>query len=116
MFKEVKAYIDDWKSHESELAECFRNKQLQYSEKEMIRQIKQFKTALYFCNEINPKENLKPSDVSEMEYRPVNILERLSFMEERPNHYHSFIQLRECFHELEKIYARAKVMKQRKGI
>lgn len=42
--------------------------------------------------------------------KPVNIKERLDFIIARQNTYHSFMQLAELFKEMEKIYAKSKVV------
>lgn len=46
----------------------------------------------------------------ELQIKPVNIKERLDFIVGRQNTYHSFMQLVELFTEMEKLFAKSKVI------
>ncbi|MCP8616665.1 YpoC family protein [Salirhabdus salicampi] len=118
MFQNVQRYIDEWKDIRDQLADYFRNKQKNDIYDVMLQQIEQFKWALYYCNNCEgPTDSVITKKViDEMDYVPVNVLERLTFIEENPKHYQSYIQLRALFDEFEKIYARAKVMKKDQSI
>jgi hypothetical protein len=115
MVDPVKEIIMGWKKEEEELSQLFSKKKVLEAKKRMVVQIDQFKRALLICNDQKIDSTTDFIHLLlKMDYKPVNVQERLSFIEVRPNHYHSFIQLRACFHELEKINARKKVMERKK--
>lgn len=50
-----------------------------------------------------PVSSLKP-DLDQLSIKPVNSGERLQFIQQNPLQFHAFIQLKELFSELEKMY------------
>lgn len=54
----------------------------------------------------NGKSVQQTSNLEMLDFFPVNLAERLHFIESRPSSYHSFIQLSELFREQEKLYAK----------
>jgi hypothetical protein len=98
MFKE-------WKVKSPSIAAYFKNRDRNKAKEPMIYFFQQFLRTLFWGNRktaneldlIKWKENVK-----ELDRLPVNAVERLSFIEEQPDHYQSFIQLSELFSEWEK--------------
>lgn len=95
----------EWKEKSRFIADCFKNRDRNKAKEPMIYFFHQFLKALFSGNRkiadeqvlIKWKENVK-----ELDRLPVNAIERLSFIEEQPDHYQSFIQLSELFSEWEK--------------
>ncbi|MBO8154989.1 MAG: hypothetical protein H0Z32_00890 [Bacillaceae bacterium] len=104
--------IQAWKKKEPDLAQMILEGKGKVSPEIMEVQLNRFKQALCHLNDLDfPADGDISPLFSRMEYQPLNIQERLSFIESRITHRHSFIQLRECFNELEKLQARAKVLR-----
>jgi hypothetical protein len=53
-------------------------------------------------------ENLQ-IEINKMPIKPLNFQERLAFILNQPNHYHSFIQLTGLYEEIEKQYYKQKI-------
>ncbi|UOE92300.1 YpoC family protein [Alkalihalobacillus sp. LMS39] len=73
----------------------------------MIQMIAFLITAVYWTNE-KPVATLinVEDDIVSLSYTPVNIGERLGFILQTPDHYHSFIQVKSLFDEAEKVFFR----------
>jgi hypothetical protein len=97
--------FNEWKEKSPFIAGCFKNRDRNKAKEPMIYFFQQFLMLLFWGNKktanlqdlIKWKEHLK-----ELDRLPVNAIERLSFIEEQPDHYQSFIQLSELFSEWEK--------------
>jgi hypothetical protein len=103
--EQLKEIIKEWKEKSPLIAAYFKERNRSKAKEPMIYFFQQFLMALFCGNSTNTnnqdlimwKENLK-----ELDQLPVNAIERLSFIEEKPDHYQSFIQLNELFSEWEK--------------
>ena len=95
----------EWKEKSPFIADCFKNRDRKKAKEPMIYFFQQFLMALFLGNRktANEQDLIKWKEyVKELERLPVNVVERLSFIEGQPDHYQSFIQLSELFSEWEK--------------
>ncbi|ANX12663.1 hypothetical protein ABE41_011645 [Fictibacillus arsenicus] len=97
--------IKEWKEKSPSIAAYFKERNRNKAKEPMIYFFQRFLTALFYGNSktVNEKDLIKWKEtVKELDQLPVNVIERLSFIEEQPDHYQSFIQLSELFSEWEK--------------
>ncbi|MDR6998513.1 YpoC family protein [Neobacillus niacini] len=76
----------------------------------MKKGIDLFLKFLFWSNE-RPIADKEPLPLDSLEYKPVNIGERLGFILKRPNLFHSYRQLSELFLEQEKLFVKKNIMK-----
>ncbi|TCT25541.1 hypothetical protein EDD68_10396 [Melghiribacillus thermohalophilus] len=104
MNHDVKKIIDEWKKYEHDSSGNIRAETINIY-------IRKFKQALCLLNQLPfPENDSFDPLIDQMDYKPLNIKERLSFIEGRCGQRLSYIQLRECFRELEKMEARVRVL------
>lgn len=99
--------FERWKEVKEQLNEIYKQRKRKQARLIMLQQISVWISSLFWINK-RPLEDLynwrKESD--NLSYKPVNLEERLTFILDGPDHYHSFIQLSELFVELEKLYVK----------
>ncbi|MBM7604387.1 hypothetical protein JOC75_002390 [Metabacillus crassostreae] len=79
----------------------------------LIKLLSLFIISLFWLNKQPVKSlDIKGMEIDKLLRKPVNCEERLTFILKKPTQYHAFIQLEQLFIELEKIYAKAVVLKQ----
>lgn len=100
----IKITINEWQETVEQLSEWFEKRDKEKVSEPMKYYTERFIQALY---DLNGKE--RSDDLSSLTYKPINIEERLSFIKKRPHLYHAFVQLKECYIELEKIYEKLKI-------
>jgi hypothetical protein len=97
--------INEWKEKSPSIAICFKERNRKKAKEPMCCFFKRFIQALFLGNgymiEEQDLQNWK-EEIKKLKQVPVNAAERLSFIEEQPDHYQSFIQLSELFSEWEK--------------
>jgi hypothetical protein len=101
----ISEIFKEWKEKSPSIAANFKERNRKQAKEPMIYFFKRFLQALFWVNENVACEQdliLWKERVKELHQLPVNALERLSFIEEQPDHYQSFIQLSELFSECEK--------------
>ncbi|MDT8859969.1 hypothetical protein N0O92_06965 [Alkalihalobacillus sp. MEB130] len=107
----------EWWKKEQEILECF-YKQRQSSEAKeiMVVMIAVFIDALFWLNGRQVRRiDCLGDDVKSLLYKPVNCEERLEFILNAPIKYPSFVQLKSMYQELNKKYAKVKVLEQHKS-
>ncbi|MFD1357950.1 YpoC family protein [Fictibacillus halophilus] len=95
----------EWKEKSPYIAVYFKERNRSKAKEPMLCFFQQFLMALYCGNGKTAKEQdliMWKENLKELDQLPVNAIERLSFIEEQPDHYQSFIQLSELFFEWEK--------------
>jgi hypothetical protein len=95
----------EWKDAKPSIAYSFKMRERKLAREPMVYFFKRFLEILYIGNGYVLKEDdvsLWKKKISELQHLPVNAIERLSFINEQPDHYQSFIQLSELFAEWEK--------------
>ncbi|MCT2537350.1 hypothetical protein NC661_00160 [Aquibacillus koreensis] len=111
MFESGFNHIQNWNKLSTELADLYSQRKGQQAMKQMDEQIANFKQALYLVNGFSWSENCNfKEDIATFKYKPFNIVERIEFIHNFTQQYHSYIQLNELYKELEKIYAKAMIL------
>ena len=101
--------IEEWKKDRELLEALHRNRDQKNTLKAMKKGIGLFIQFLFWSN--NKPVLLKNSiSLNSIEYKPVNIEERLAFIISRPTLFHSFRQLSELMVEQEKIFVKKSIM------
>jgi len=94
----------EWKTIEGRLGELIRIREKQETALLMDKGLSLFYKQLLLVN--NMETNLESIALNELKIKPINVEERLSFIQGRQGSFHSFKQLVELFKELEKQYAK----------
>ncbi|WP_407268666.1 YpoC family protein [Radiobacillus sp. PE A8.2] len=111
MFDQVNLLIANWKHQESTIAHLFQQRKNQQAIQPIQNGIHNFIIALYALNQFpNQDGEWLEHEIGNFKYKPLNVVERITFIEGQPHHYHSYIQLNELFRELEKLCAKAEVL------
>ncbi|SEN44184.1 hypothetical protein SAMN04488134_10188 [Amphibacillus marinus] len=95
-----------WKKKSPEIGLLFREKKYQQAVSPMQSNLKQFKQALALLN--GTDESVL--DVNTLKHKPINVVERMLYIEENLSQYHAFIQLQALYEELEKLYAKVAIL------
>lgn len=106
----ISMLLEDWVQLKKELTDIFENRDRKNALKPMLNGIEFFLKFLFWSN------GMERNDVSEemilhLYWKPVNVSERLNFIKNRPDLYHSFIQLTELMVEQEKQYNKSLAIK-----
>jgi hypothetical protein len=97
-----------WQEIKNELTELFKRRESKKTLIPMQEGIEHFYNFLFWTNDLEKSTDEKA--MLELKWKPVNTLERLSFIKNRPNLYHSFIQLTELMNEQEKQFNKKKAI------
>ena len=103
MDKQAASIIDEWGKVREKLDELFRSRDMKNTKEWMEKGIGLFIRFLFKTNDKSFFQGPIPYD--QLEIKPVNIEERLAFILNRPNLYHSYRQLVELMIEQEKQFA-----------
>ncbi len=109
--KHLSALLAEWKKIDVECQKHFSERKTKKALEPMTEGIALFFTLLFWIH--NQPVQLKgwEDKVIQLTIKPVNLVERLTFIVQRPSLYHSFIQLSELFRELEKHYVKSLIKK-----
>ncbi|MFS0776338.1 YpoC family protein [Neobacillus sp. 3P2-tot-E-2] len=108
----ISLLLSKWDGVKSELEIHYRNRDQQSALQLMRKGIVYFIQFLYCSNDrqVNSKE---PIPLNQLEIKPVNFEERLTYILSRPSLFHSYRQLSELFTEQEKLFAKKNIVKKR---
>lgn len=96
--------LAEWKKIKVACQNLFSERKAKQALEPMKEGIALFFTTIFWMNN-QPVQLMEwEQKVDEFRIKPVNLVERLTFIVQRPAFYHSFIQLSELFRELEKNY------------
>ncbi|WP_459501493.1 YpoC family protein [Bacillus sp. C1] len=112
--KSIPIVLNIWKSQQEDIARLFRNRKRKEAKAPMVQFIAHILSAVHWLNE-KPVPGLKDMlrESEELNIKPVNFMERYSYMIEQPDHYHSYIQLTQMYVEIEKLYAKKMIIKKK---
>lgn len=96
--------LQEWKNIESRLEELYKIREKLETFTLMDKGFSLFYSILKLVNNIDPTQEI--ISINELKIKPINVEERLSFIQGRKGSFHSFKQLAELFKELEKLYAK----------
>jgi hypothetical protein len=100
-----------WKEIKGLLEVHFENRETDKILIPMEEGIEIFLNLLFLTND--DEWNKDETAIIGLQYKPINVMERISFINKRPTLYHSFIQLSELFTEQEKQYNKKKAIQKR---
>lgn len=108
--------FEKWRLIKTDCELFFSNRKAGLALEPMKEGIKLFFSAVYWMNEKPVQLSAWKKQMEACPVKPINLVERLSFIMERPAFYHSFRQLSELFIEFEKLFVRNKLLKAKKGL
>ncbi|CAN7348884.1 YpoC family protein [Rossellomorea sp. LjRoot5] len=106
----MKDILMEWKKEEDYLKGLFKSRSKGIVEW-MRKSICRFYVLLYWSNKHPVNLNHWQSSIDHFSLKPVNVIERLTFIRNNPALYHSFIQLSQLFEEQHKQYAKYQALK-----
>ncbi|MEN1935369.1 YpoC family protein [Paenibacillus sp. 102] len=110
----IPTVLDIWKEKKEDISIFFRDRKRKEARNPMIHFAAHFLSILYWLNgqPVPGLKNMKDK-ADELQIKPINFIERYSFIKEQPNHYHSYIQLEQLYVEIEKLYAKKIIQKKK---
>ncbi|PEA55802.1 GTPase [Bacillus pseudomycoides] len=110
----IAAVLSVWKVKKEEISTLFRNRNRKEAKAPMVQFAGHLLSILHWMNGI-PVTSLQnmSEEIERLEKKPVNFLERFSFIMDKPDHYHSFIQLTQLYEEVEKLYVKVLIMQKK---
>lgn len=110
----VPQIFDHWKKAKDEIAECFKQRDRNRALQPMVRSLGSFVSSLFWINGIPVPSLINlTEEIKKLAYKPINAGERVGFLLDQPNQYHSYVQLGELYQELTKIYYKKNRMSQK---
>ena len=107
MFKE-------WKEESVHISNYFKQRNRKIAYEPMVRGLANFISILTWLNgRLLTNLNGLLVELEKLTVKPINLNERISFVLNQPDHYHSFIQLSGLYTELEKLYYKQKITSSR---
>ncbi|QPA32950.1 YpoC family protein [Thermaerobacillus caldiproteolyticus] len=101
----IPAVLELWKEEETVLQQCFAKRDRKAAREPMRRALSYLMVCLFWLNGTRTKNvNHWEQEVSKLPLKPINCVERLQFVFERYDVYHSFVQLSELFAEVMKLF------------
>jgi hypothetical protein len=107
----ISQLLKRWKEIKGLLAVNFENRESDKILIPMEEGIEIFMNLLFLTN--NNEWNKDETAIIELQWKPVNVMERILFINKRPTLFHSFIQLSELFTEQEKQFNKKKAIQKR---
>ncbi len=105
--------MNEWKGKSGYISNLFHERKIQEASFPMQQSIKNYIHLLFLLNKEKWDEELDGVDKLEnFTYKPLNIKERIQFIQSYPHQYHSYIHLNELYKEAEKLYAKAEILEQ----
>ncbi len=103
-----------WKEEKDKLEACFAKRDRRAAREPMIRGLSYFIVCLFWLNG-RRTQNVRhwEEEINTLPLKPINCVERLQFIFERCDVYHSFIQLSELFDEVTKLFYKQIVMRKK---
>ncbi|WAA13731.1 YpoC family protein [Fervidibacillus halotolerans] len=111
--KALKEILKQWEENKRVLEPLFKRRETEEVKKVMIASIALFLQYLFWSNEQPVNLNVLKDQVNQLKVKPINAMERLGFIMNRPMLHHSYIQLKELFVEQEKAYYKYLTIKKR---
>ncbi|WP_379968461.1 YpoC family protein [Ectobacillus sp. sgz5001026] len=110
--KTVPIILQMWKQNKDSIASLFRQRKRKEAGPPMVTNTARFLSILFWMNETYLSSLQQYTvQIEALRRKPVNVVERLDFILEQPDHYHSFIQLSELYEEVEKLFEKTMIMK-----
>lgn len=110
MDENIKLLLEEWNELKTILEQLFKKRDSKNTLEAMKKGIDLYCKFLFWTND-QPEQQIEPNVPLLLDYKPVNIEERLAFIYSRPNAYPSFRQLAELMVEQEKLYVKKNIIK-----
>lgn len=106
----IQKMFDDWKAESEQLTNYFKERNRKLTYQPIIRGLANFISIITWINNVL-LEDLDDvlNGLGDLKNVPVNLIERITFVMNQPDHYHSFIQLSGLYVEIEKLYYKKKI-------
>jgi hypothetical protein len=102
--------LETWHQLKAEIEELHRQRKKEGTAEATQKGLELFLEFLFLSND-KPYSALERVSFTDLEYKPVNLTERVDFILNRPGLFPSYIQLCELMVEQEKIFAKKKIKK-----
>ncbi|MFD4706582.1 YpoC family protein [Gottfriedia sp. NPDC058432] len=110
----IKQMFIEWKEESKHISNYFKQRNRKLACEPMIRGLANFITILTWINgQMLLNLNNLLLELDKLKIKPINLDERISFVLNQPDHYHSFIQLSGLYTELEKLYYKQNITSSR---
>lgn len=110
----IPTVLDMWKEENEDISILFRDRKRKEARNPMIHFAAHLLSIVYWLNgQSVPGLKGMKNTFDELQVKPINFIERYSFIIEQPNHYHSYIQLEQLYVEVEKLYAKEIIKKKK---
>lgn len=110
----IKQMIIEWKEESDHISNYFKQRNRKLACGPMIRGLANFISILTWINgKMLLNLNNLLLELDKLKVKPINLDERISFVLNQPDHYHSFIQLAGLYTEIEKLYYKQKITSSR---
>ncbi|MGG2028159.1 YpoC family protein [Gottfriedia sp. S16(2024)] len=110
----IKQMFIEWKDESKHISNYFKQRNRKLACEPMIRGLANFISILTWINgQMLLNLNNLLLELDKLKIKPINLDERISFVLNQPDHYHSFIQLSGLYTELEKLYYKQKITSSR---
>ncbi|WP_413309223.1 YpoC family protein [Bacillus sp. 1P10SD] len=107
--------LSEWKQIDKQLEILFSERDGKNSKESMEKGINLFLQFLMVSNDTDYNSS-GPIPYESFKYKPVNVVERLEFIQSRPTLFHSYRQLSELMLEQQKLYAKKLIKKSSKPL
>ncbi|MGG0178273.1 YpoC family protein [Gottfriedia acidiceleris] len=110
----IKEMFNEWKEESEHISNYFKQRNRKLASEPMIRGLANFISILTWLNgQMLLNLNNLLLELDKLKIKPINLDERINFLLNQPDHYHSFIQLSGLYTELEKLYYKQKITSSR---
>jgi len=109
--EDMSLLLAEWKKTRAELENLYHERNQKSTLNGMQKGIILFVHFLFYTNNQSIDPDGKSISLEDLEVKPVNLVERLTFIVSRPTLFHSYRQLCELVTEQEKLYARSQIIK-----
>ncbi|MDV2580798.1 YpoC family protein [Alkalibacillus haloalkaliphilus] len=113
--EEIESKFSSWEEISTQVEELAETRQFKETKSYVLNYLGELKQIILLCNQIDSSDVIDNwYDFDQLQYAPINVGERLEFIETRCHHRHGYIQLNEMYKEMKKKYAIAKLKHQAK--
>ncbi|MBM6619822.1 YpoC family protein [Bacillus suaedaesalsae] len=106
--------LKEWEKDRQKLTDLFSARKRKEAKPIALNCISLFFMAVYWTNEKSVQSvNQLEEPITNLKIKPVNCVERLTYILNAPDHYHSFIQLTQLFDELNKQFHKSIFMQKK---
>ncbi|MDQ0350826.1 hypothetical protein J2R98_000629 [Alkalibacillus filiformis] len=108
--EEIESKFSSWEEVSTHVEELAETRQFKETKSYVLSYLDQLKQIILLCNQLDTSNVYEDcSHFDQLQYAPINVGERLEFVETRCHHRHGYIQLNEMYKEMKKKFAIAKL-------